>query len=169
MVKRLLQALGLLVVVVVGAGLAFVEFDLSFDELKDTYVSPSSQFIDLPDGSRAHVRDEGNRNGYPLILVHGSTASLHTWEPWVKELGNTYRIVSMDLPGHGLTGATPSGDYSRDAMVEFVRDVMDALGIDRAALAGNSMGGGVVAAFAEDYPTRVSHLILISSAQSISS
>ncbi|MGV0033428.1 MAG: alpha/beta fold hydrolase [Candidatus Azotimanducaceae bacterium WSBS_2022_MAG_OTU7] len=64
-----------------------------------------------------HYRDEGNASGYPLVLVHGSNASLHTWEPWVSLLGDDYRIISLDLPGHGLTGGVPDGDYSSAAQV----------------------------------------------------
>ncbi|MDE2181971.1 MAG: alpha/beta hydrolase [Alphaproteobacteria bacterium] len=72
-----------------------------------------------------------------------------------------YRVISLDLPGHGLTGAVPSGDYSQAAMTEMLKQFADRLGLKRFALAGNSMGGGVAARFAETYPDRVTHLILI--------
>ena len=154
----------LLVLALTGAALVLVRFDLPHGDMVAKYGQGASQFIDLPDGARAHYRDEGYEGGPTLVLIHGSTASLHTWEPWVKELGDTFRIVSVDLPGHGLTGAIPSSDYSRDAMVEFVRDLMSELQIERFSIAGNSMGGGVALALALDYPLRVEKLVLVSSA-----
>ena len=67
----------------------------------------------------------------------------------------------MDMPGHGLTGAVPSGDYTQKGMVEFVRAVADQLGLGRFAIGGHSMGGGIAARFAETYPERVTQLILV--------
>ncbi len=72
-----------------------------------------------------------------------------------------FRVVSIDMPGHGLTGAVPNGDYSQEGMVRFVKEVADKLGLDKFAIAGNSMGGGVAARFAEEYPDRITHLILV--------
>jgi pimeloyl-ACP methyl ester carboxylesterase len=72
-----------------------------------------------------------------------------------------FHIISVDLPGHGLTGATVKGDYSEQAMADFVGAFADKLGIREFALAGNSMGGGVAARFAEQHPNRVSQLILV--------
>jgi pimeloyl-ACP methyl ester carboxylesterase len=64
-----------------------------------------------------HVRDQGNTDGPAIVLLHGSNASLHTWEPWVAQLGDRFRIVTMDMPGHGLAGRTPGDDYSPMGMV----------------------------------------------------
>jgi pimeloyl-ACP methyl ester carboxylesterase len=99
-----------------------------------------------------------------LLLLHGSNASLFTWEPWSKTLSDKFRVVSVDLPGHGLTGATANGDYTQAGMVNFVAAFVDKLGLKTFALAGNSMGGGVAARFAETYPDRVSALILVDAA-----
>lgn len=165
MVKKLATVAAMIVVVaIIGAVFVLVRFDLPRDEMVRKYANDASSFITLPDGSVAHYRDQGNPRGKPLLLVHGSNASLHTWEPWVQELGDAFRLISLDLPGHGLTGPTPNGDYSRDAMVEFVRDLTAALEIDRFSIAGNSMGGGVALAFALDYPLKVEQLVLVSSA-----
>jgi pimeloyl-ACP methyl ester carboxylesterase len=95
------------------------------------------------------------------MLLHGSNASLHTWEPWVALLGDEYRIVSVDLPGHRLTGRVPDDDDSMAAFVATVAAVADHLGIDRFALGGNSMGGGVTWQFALAHPERVSAMILV--------
>lgn len=154
---------GVVVVLVLLAG-AFWYFstpDIPRSVLEAKYATPPSEFITLPDGARAHVRDQGNKTGPALVLIHGSNASLFTWEPWAKRLGNTYRIVTMDLPGHGLTGAVPNHDYSQEGMVTFVDEVVTKLGLTKFALGGNSMGGGVVARYAEEHPDKVSALILV--------
>ena len=165
MVKRILA--GTLTLIVLAFAVIFisvVQFDLPREELVGKYAGGASQFATLPSGASAHIRDEGNPEGPVLVLIHGSNASLHTWEPWVAELGGTYRIVSMDLPGHGLTGRVPGDDYSREAMAGFVIEIMDALGIERFAVGGNSMGGGVSAMIALENPERVSALLLVNSA-----
>jgi pimeloyl-ACP methyl ester carboxylesterase len=154
---------GVLIVAAILAG-AFWFFstpDIPRSVLEAKYGTPPSQFIMLPDGARAHVRDQGNKSGPVLVLIHGSNASLFTWEPWAKRLGNTFRIVSMDLPGHGLTGTVPNQDYSQEGMVKFVGEVADSLHIGKFAIAGNSMGGGVAARFAEEHADRVTALILV--------
>lgn len=158
--------IGLVVVfaVIAGALWFFRDPDIARSTLEAKYATPPSQFIVLPDGARAHLRDQGNRNGPVLVLVHGSNASLFTWEPWVARLGREFRIVTMDLPGHGLTGAVPNHDYSQEGMVKFVAEVADKLGLTKFALGGNSMGGGVAARFAEEHPDRVGALILVDAA-----
>ncbi|MDE1172440.1 MAG: alpha/beta hydrolase [Parvibaculaceae bacterium] len=160
-------ALTVLVIILVAiAGFAFMAYrpDLTREELMARYTTPASQFITLPDGATAHVRDEGNKSGPALVLVHGSNASLQTWEPWVKLLGGRFRVVSLDLPGHGLTGAVPNGDYSREGMAAFVHEVTQKLGLMHYAIAGNSMGGGIAALYAELYPAELTSLILVDAA-----
>jgi len=95
------------------------------------------------------------------VLVHGSNASLHTWEPWVALLGDRFRIITFDLPGHGLTGRSVADDYSVEGMVDFVDEVTRALGVQRFHLGGNSMGGRVVWNYALDHAQRVDRLILV--------
>ncbi|HEX3674562.1 MAG TPA: alpha/beta hydrolase [Rhizomicrobium sp.] len=147
-----------------GAFYAFSEPDIPRSVLEMKYGAPASDFMMLPDGARAHVRDQGNKAGSPLVLVHGSNASFVTWEPWVKRLGDTYRVISIDMPGHGLTGAVPNHDYSQEGMVKFVKEVTDRLALTTFAIAGNSMGGGIAARFAEEHPGNVTHLILVDAA-----
>ena len=165
MVKKLLGgALALLLLGLALAAVSVVRLDRTKEELAAKYTTPASQFLALPDGAIVHVRDEGVREGPALVLLHGSNASLQTWEPWVAALGTRYRVISMDLPGHGLTGAVPGDDYSRAGMTAFVRETMQALGVRRFALAGNSMGGGIAAEYAERFPDEVSALIHVDAA-----
>ena len=109
-----------LAVLVAGAGLALYESDIPRAELTALYGGPDSQFVQLASGGRAHYRDRGPRDAPVLLLLHGSNASLHTWEPWATELAGPFRVVTVDLPGHGLTGAVPDGVYTQKAMAGFV-------------------------------------------------
>jgi pimeloyl-ACP methyl ester carboxylesterase len=140
---------------------AFAVPDIPVQTLRAKYGSPASQYIEVSPGLTVHLRDQGPRDAPVLVLLHGSNASLHTWEPWVARLSDRYRIVSFDLPAHGLTGPNPSGDYSAAAYAKVVRDVVDKLGLGNFVLAGNSMGGGIAARFAADHPDRVRGLILV--------
>lgn len=166
MLRRLAISLSVLIALLVMLFVVVRTPDISHDELAERYASPASQTLDLPSGGRAHVRVEGLRadTAPTLLLVHGSNASLHTWEGWVEELGEQARLVSVDLPGHGLTGGIPSEDYSRDAMVCFLEEVRTLLRIDSWAVAGNSMGGGVAMAYALQHPKQVEGLILVDAA-----
>jgi len=161
--RTLLGILLALVLILAGAVYIFSDPDIARETLEAKYTNEASQFAMLADGTRMHYRDEGPRDAPVIVLVHGSNASLHTWEPWVSILKDRFRVVSLDLPAHGLTGATPKGDYSTAAMAQSVRDLADQLGIGQFAIAGNSMGGAVSAKFAETHPGRLTHLILIDS------
>jgi pimeloyl-ACP methyl ester carboxylesterase len=150
-----------IIAALVGAFFYFSEPDIPRKVLEARYATPPSQFVMLPDGARVHYRDRGSRDAPVLLLVHGSDASLFTWEPWSKLLSTSYRIVSVDLPAHGLTGAVPNHDYSQRGMTLFVNEFADRVGLKRFALGGNSMGGGVAARFAETYSDRLWALILV--------
>lgn len=73
------------------------------------YFDGQSSYIEI-DGTRLHVRDSGPRGAPAVLLLHGFGASLHTWEPWAQALAARYRVIRIDLPGAGLTGADPTGD-----------------------------------------------------------
>lgn len=112
-----------------------------------------------------HLRDEGRRDDpRPLVLLHGTSASLHTWDGWVAELGPSRRILRVDLPGFGLTGPLAGGDYTLPSYVRFVRALLDQQGVSRCVLAGNSFGGAVAWAAAVALPERVERLILVDAA-----
>jgi pimeloyl-ACP methyl ester carboxylesterase len=114
---------------------------------------------------QVHLRDEGPRDDpRPLVLLHGTSASLHTWDGWVAALEGQHRVIRVDLPGFGLTGPRPDGDYRMAVYVRFVVELMDSLGIGQAVLAGNSFGGNVAWKLAVDHPDRVSRLVLVDAA-----
>ena len=153
-----LAGLALLLVLAVAA---LGDRDIPREVLVERYANGESIFLTLADATVAHLRDQGSRTGEPLLLVHGSNASLHTWQPWVALLGDEYRILTLDLPGHGLTGATVEGDYSIDGMVRFVDAVTREIGVTRFHLAGNSMGGRLGWIYALEHPERIDRLILL--------
>ena len=95
------------------------------------------------------------------MLIHGSNASLHTWEKWVAILGKDYRIISLDLPGHGLTGKNPAGVYDNATYVDVVDQLLVKLNIDKAVIGGNSMGGGVSWLYTVKHPDKVEALLLV--------
>ena len=135
--------------------------DLPASEVDAKYANKHSRFLDVASGARIHYRDEGNPLGLPLVLVHGSNASLHTWEPWVQRLGYEFRVITLDLPGHGLTGRVVGDDYSSVAFVAAINAVVEHLGVSGFALGGNSMGGGATWRYTLAYPEKVIAMILI--------
>ncbi len=130
-------------------------------EMKAKYANAASQFVEIEPGLNVHVRDEGKRDGPVLVLVHGSNASLQTWEPWVKRLGPKYRIISMDTAGHGLTGPHPRGVYQAADYVQTLDKLMTKMGVERFALAGNSMGGWIGWNYLLAHPNKLTSLILV--------
>jgi pimeloyl-ACP methyl ester carboxylesterase len=114
------------------------------------------------DGVRLRLRDTGPRDAPAVILLHGFGASLDTWEPWAKALSGRYRVIRFDLPGFGLTGPDPTGDYTDTRAMKLLADLMDQLGVRQASLIGNSLGGRIAWNFAALYPDRVTRLVLVS-------
>jgi pimeloyl-ACP methyl ester carboxylesterase len=150
-----------IVVLLVIAGFVLFETDIPAAEVDARYTNEASQFLPLGNNGRVHFRDQGNATGQPIVLVHGSNSSLHTWEPWVELLGDTYRVVSVDLPGHGLTGRTPADDYSTETFVTVVKALAQHLNLRKFVLGGNSMGGGVTWRYALAHPDDVMAMILV--------
>jgi pimeloyl-ACP methyl ester carboxylesterase len=160
-VKRFRRALtGLLVVVVALAVLGF-RFDRNPTVLEAKYATPPSKFVDVG-GVRIHYRDRGS--GPAIVLLHGSNSSLFTWEGWADTLAKDHRVVTLDLPGHGLTGPDPKARYSASEMAELVADFTRGIGLERFVLGGNSMGGNVSWHLAILHPERVERLVLVDSA-----
>ena len=158
---RILSTLMLVLVALVALGVAFLyRGDLPAEFVDQKYSSDESRFLET-DTARIHYRDRGS--GDAIVLIHGSNASLHTWEPWVDILSEAYRVVTIDLPGHGLTGRVADDDYSTGAYIRTVNAVVDELGIDTFVLGGNSMGGGVTWNYALAHPERVERMILVDS------
>lgn len=155
----------LALVAVTGAGVALSWApDRPVETLTARWAPPPSQFVPLQ-GMQVHLRDEGPRTDpQPIVLLHGTSASLHTWNGWADALKGQRRVIRMDLPGFGLTGPMPDGDYRLTRYVNFVIALLDQLGVQQAVLAGNSFGGNLAWKVAVDHPQRVSKLVLVDAA-----
>ncbi|MFT7724116.1 MAG: alpha/beta hydrolase [Roseateles sp.] len=159
-----LRAAGLLLMLAALAFAAGKAPDRPLDSLLPRWAPPPSDFLEL-DGQLVHVRDQGPASDpLPLVLIHGTSASLHTWEGWAGELARTRRVISFDLPGFGLTGPSADGDYRDVRYVAFVRALLARLGVGRAIVAGNSLGGGIAWQLALADPARVAGLVLVDAA-----
>lgn len=125
------------------------------------YTNAHSRFVENDAGLLVHYRDEGNPGGIPIVLLHGNSASLHTWAPLVERLGAKYRIITYTHPGHGLTGPHPRDDYSFTGMADALDLVANELALDSFVLGGNSMGGWVAWRYALANPEKVDALLLL--------
>lgn len=164
LLRLLLVLLVSLIVFFVAGVVATWAPDRSVEQLALRWASPPSTWLDVA-GMRVHLRDEGPHDDpQPIVLLHGTSASLHTWDGWANSLKQKRRVIRFDLPGYGLTGPQPDNDYSMDAYVRFVTQVMDALQVKTFVLAGNSLGGHIAWATAVAQPKRVRQLVLIDSA-----
>ena len=161
------------VIRIVGILMMLTALGLSFSRAPDRPVEslvarwapPPSDFIQVK-GQLVHLRDEGPRDDpMPIVLLHGTSASLHTWEGWAHTLKAQRRVISLDLPGFGLTGPFagqyPRDDYHGDRYARFVLDLLDVLKVPRAVIAGNSLGGEVAWRTAAMAPERVAGLVLV--------
>ncbi|PVY57490.1 MULTISPECIES: alpha/beta fold hydrolase [unclassified Simplicispira] len=162
---RIVLALLALLVLATAALLAWAWApDLAPADVEKRWAQAPSTFIGV-DGQRVHLRDEGPRDDpAPLVLVHGTSASLHTWDGWAEELRKTRRVIRFDLPGFGLTGPNAADDYSMTVYVRLVLALLDQLGVQRFVIGGNSLGGEVAWATAHAAPQRVEKLILVDAA-----
>ena len=148
-------------VIVTGATAALWTPDHDRTLLESRYLQSLTDLRVIDDVS-LHVRDDGPRSAPALILLHGLGSSLHTWEPWANALASEFRVIRFDLPGSGLSAPDPGGDYTDARSHELLVALLDSLGVTRATLIGNSMGGRIAWSFAERYPDRVDKLVLIS-------
>lgn len=163
--KKFLKWLAILIVLAVAALFIWgYAPDTDAAEMKAKYGGETSRYIELEPGLTVHYRDQGKADGRVVVLIHGSNASLHTWEPWVAILGKDYRIVSLDLPGHGLTGSHPGGVYDYPVFVDVVDKLMTRLDIPKAVIGGNSMGGGTAWMFALAHPDKTEAVLLVDAA-----
>lgn len=132
--------------------------DIPVNQLKQKYANDKSQFVEI-ENIQVHYRVEGT--GPALVLIHGTGASLHTWDGWVDELKDDFTIYRLDLPAFGLTGPTMDRDYSMDNYVEFIHAFTQHVGLDSFAVGGNSLGGSIAWLYTVAHPKRVSQLILV--------
>lgn len=122
---RILKGLSLILIVLsLFISILFGYRDIPTEKLKLKYAQKPSSFIST-NGIETHYRDEGNTaDSIPIVLIHGTGASLHTFDAWTDELIQDYRVVRLDLPGYGLSEPFIDSDYSIDHYVSFIDDFL---------------------------------------------
>ena len=131
------------------------------DGLRERYGAPPSQYITLSNGEKIHLRDEGGPDSPAIVLIHGHSEDLHTWNQLVKHLVEDFRVVRFDLRRHGLTGPASDNQYGIESYVSDLSMVIEYLGIDSCVLLGHSMGGRIAVKYTMQNPDRVRNLVLL--------
>ena len=158
--KRL--AIGLVLLLLASVALAYYS-------LPQHFKTPLLQLNRATAGLSAHTLTSGGHtlhyldggSGETLVLLHGIFAEKDHWVDFARPLTPHYRVIAPDLPGFGESTRLPNNDYSYAAQVEYLKDFLDHLGVQRAHLGGSSMGGTIAALFAIRYPNRVASVALI--------
>jgi pimeloyl-ACP methyl ester carboxylesterase len=155
--------IGVLLLLVFGSFALLRRADIPYATLEERWAAPGSHYLDLPGGVHLHYLDQGNHAGQTVLLLHGFAMSTDTWAAWSTRLGHDYRVISLDLPGFGLT-RTPQGEsYSYQDDADVVEAFAKAKHLDKVVVAGSSMGGGVAWRFALAHPDQTRGLILVDS------
>lgn len=151
-------------IALVAVILFFAESDRPVEELIPLYANKDSKFMPIM-GMKVHYRDEGvATDTLPLILLHGMSSSLNTWDSVVIALKPHRRVISLDLPGFALTGPSPENQYNFPYYSKFIDSFATRLKIKRFILAGNSMGGAISWNYALHNPSRLAKMILVDAA-----
>ena len=165
---KLAMGLGVILLVIAVLLLAAWLFlrrpDIPFEKLEAKYAVPASHYVDLGEGVRVHYRDDGDPARPVIVLVHGFGDSFLTWEGWIKALSPNYRVITLDLPGHGLTRAPKTYAPEPDRYADLIDALAAKLDLPPFAIVGNSMGGGVAWRFALRHPERLNALVLLDAA-----
>ena len=134
--------------------------DLERAELEKRYVASSPQMLDV-NGLKVHYKETGPQAAPALLLMHGFGSSLQAWDDWSLKLEQKYRVIRLDLPGFGLTGASPANDYSEEKDLAILTHFADKLGLEKFSIIGHSMGGKMAWTLAATQPERVQALVLM--------
>jgi pimeloyl-ACP methyl ester carboxylesterase len=156
--------LGSVLVLLIVLGIIFYQKDQSLEVVYKKYALASSQQIAIG-GVQLHYSDEGNKlDSTPLLLIHGTSSSLRTWDGVTAQMKNQYRIIRFDLPGFGLTGPNPNRDYSTSYYNQVIDSLLTALHVSRVIIVGNSLGGSIATQYAIYQPAKVRGLVLVDAA-----
>ena len=128
------------------------------DVLAQRYAFPDSKFVQV-DGMDVHCRIVGK--GASILLLHDANSSLHSWSVWTDSLSQKYKVISVDLPGFGLTGPHPQGSYSAFMYASFLDSLVEKLQLKKFSLAGNGLGAQIAWQYAAENPPALDKLILL--------
>jgi len=158
--KFVVFILGALVILL----LFFYKADTPKNIVKEKYTNDASKFMSIM-GMEVHYRDEGNLNdSIPIVFLHGLSSSLHTWDSITNKLIDKKRIIRLDLPGFGLTGANPERNYSTGYYNTFIDSFILTLNVKKYIIVGNSFGGNIAWNQSLYRTDKIEKLILINSA-----
>ena len=157
----LLTLIGLTLMTVMVVG----QKDIPRNELKLKYTNEASKFMPIM-GMNVHYRDQGNpQDSIPLVLIHGTSSSLHTWEKVTYILNDSSygnkRVITLDMPAFGLTGPNPENKYSYENFTAVIDSLLIKLNVTTCMIGGNSLGGGIAWHYTVAHPNKVAKLILI--------
>jgi pimeloyl-ACP methyl ester carboxylesterase len=156
--KKLLKVILLIVALLAFIWVIGTKKDIPVEQLKPKYANEDSKFVEI-DGMNVHYRIIGK--GKPVVLIPGTGSCLQSWDGWVAQMKDSFQIISLDMPGFGLTGPRQDGNYKVAEYVNFLDKFLQNLKIDSFALGGNSLGGEIAWNYAIKYPQKVSRLVLV--------
>lgn len=161
---------GVLILMVLLLGLTILaqidQSQLNDENIKTKYLQENSQFIEV-NNMNIHVIDSHPRQIHQakqletLVLIHGTASSLHTWDPWVSLIDDSYRVIRLDLPGFGLTGHDPNGQYEIQDDVFIINKLLEKLNVENAHIIGSSLGGRIAWQYSLEFPNQTRSLTLI--------
>lgn len=163
--KKVFKVIGylfsLVLIALVALLVIYYQPDQKLAEMKRLYTNSESEFLPLM-GMQVHYRDEGNvLDTIPLLLIHGTSSSLNTFEKIVQQLRKTRRVITLDMPAFGITGPNPANTYSYAYYSTFLDSFLTSLQVNQCDIGGNSLGGGIAWQFTVAHPQKVRKLILI--------
>jgi pimeloyl-ACP methyl ester carboxylesterase len=121
--------------------------------MKESFIMAGDAFL--------HVADSG-RGDKCVVLLHGYLESMYVWDDFAPLLKDKVRVITVDIPGHGVS--VVNGEvHTMEWIADVLRDMLDALAIERVTMVGHSMGGYISLAFCEKYPERLNGVVLLSS------
>jgi pimeloyl-ACP methyl ester carboxylesterase len=134
--------------------------DRTLTDLSQRYSDAHSHWVNV-EGQAVHYRATGPEKAPPILLLHDEGSSLQTWQHWSDSLSGKYRVISIDLPGFGLTGPNPRGSYSAFMYASFLEQFTDTLHLGKFTLAGVGLGAQIAWFYAAEHPDRLQKLILL--------
>ena len=158
--KRIIIAIIFFLLISAVLFISNITNDIPLEELKAEFKKKNSRFVQV-DGTFVHYVDEGE--GIPIILLHGTGASLHSWDLWAERLKNRYRVLRITLPGFGISGPHSSKKYEIKDYVNFLESFVEKIGVEKFHLVGNSLGGSIAWLYSSFYGKKVNKLVLINS------
>ncbi|WP_286852179.1 alpha/beta fold hydrolase [Leisingera sp. UBA4491] len=162
--KRLLVVLVTVAIILTAGWLMLRRPDISYNTLESVYSKSNSRYLKSGSQIELHFTDTGPRDAPILVLVHGYSASLNTWDAWARNLRKDYRVIRLDLPGHGLSRCVDNDEIGIEQFIASIDRVTHSLDVDQFTLVGSSMGGHTAWAYALAHPERLDGLVLVDAA-----